>query len=64
MPNISVELLRGRTVEQRRAFVAAVTKAAEEHLGAPPERTRIRLSEVGDNEVAVGGVFVPPLDAK
>lgn len=62
MPNITVEILRGRTVGQRRAFVEAVTEAAEAHLGALPERTRIRFLEVGENEVAVGGAFVQPLD--
>lgn len=41
MPNITVEILRGRTVEQCRAFVEAVTEAAETHLGATPDRTRI-----------------------
>ena len=63
MPNITVEILRGRTVEQRRAFVEAVTEAAVVHLGATPERTRIRFLEVGENEVALGGAFVQPPDA-
>ncbi|MBW0101759.1 tautomerase family protein [Pseudonocardia sp. KRD291] len=64
MPNITVEILRGRTVEQRRAFAEAVTEAAETHLGATPERTRIRFLEVGENEVAIGGAFVQPPDAR
>lgn len=60
MPNITVELLTGRTVEQRRRFMEAVTAAARAHLDAPPERVRMRFSEVGYDEVAVGGVFVDP----
>jgi len=60
MPNITVELLAGRTIEQRRMFMEAVTAAAGQYLDAPPERVRIRFSEVGFSEVALGGVFVDP----
>lgn len=58
MPNITVELLAGRSVEQRRLFMEAITAAAGTHLNAPPHRVRIRFSEVGPNEVAVAGLFV------
>lgn len=64
MPNITVEILRGRALEQRHAFVEAVTAAAVTHLGALPDRTRIRISEVGENEVALGGEFVQPPGAR
>ncbi len=36
MPSSTVQLLRGRTVEQKRAVAAAVTDAAVEALGARP----------------------------
>lgn len=62
MPNITVELLVGRSVKQRRLFMEAVTEAAGKYLDAAPERVRIRFSEVGANTVAVGGVFVDPQD--
>jgi len=55
MPNITVELLTGRTLEQKRAFVAAVTDAAVETLKAKRESVRIRLDEIETWDVANGG---------
>ena len=57
MPNITVELLSGRTMDQRRAFVAAVTDAAVGILGAKRESVRIRLDEIEKSDVANGGTF-------
>ena len=37
MPVISVKLAKGRSVEQKRAFAQAVTKAAEDILSVKPE---------------------------
>ncbi len=36
MPVISVKLAKGRSVEQKRAFAQAVTKAAEDILSVKP----------------------------
>ncbi len=58
MPNITVELLRGRTMAQRREFVRRVTEAAVECLNARPEKVRILLVEIDPSDVANGGVFV------
>ena len=55
MPSISVELFKGRTIEQRRAFVAAVTQAAVDHLDARQEGVRIRLIEMDREDVARNG---------
>jgi 4-oxalocrotonate tautomerase len=57
MPNITVELLSGRTMDQKREFVAAVTDAAVEILKARRESVRILLLEIEKSEVANGGVF-------
>lgn len=57
MPNITVELLAGRTIDQKREFVAAVTEAAVRTLGAKPESVRIRLDEIEAWEVANGGTL-------
>lgn len=46
MPSINVELFKGRSIEQKRQFVAAVTDAAVCHLGATPEMVRIRFLEL------------------
>ncbi|HEV2953331.1 MAG TPA: tautomerase family protein [Candidatus Dormibacteraeota bacterium] len=58
MPNITVELLKGRTIDQRRRFVQAVTDNAVEILNAKREAVRILLVEIDRADVANGGVFV------
>lgn len=57
MPNIRVELLRGRTVEQRRAFAEQVTKAAVDTLGARQPDVRILFEEIDAAYVSNGGVL-------
>ncbi len=57
MPNITVELLRGRTIDQRREFAQAVTASAVDILGARPQDVRIVFSEVSAQDVANGGVL-------
>ncbi|MGD0020199.1 MAG: tautomerase family protein [Candidatus Limnocylindrales bacterium] len=55
MPNITVELFTGRTLEQKRVFVAAVTNSAVEILKVKPEAVRIRLVEMETWDLANGG---------
>jgi 4-oxalocrotonate tautomerase len=57
MPNIRVELLQGRTVEQRREFASAVTTAAVEALGARQQDVRILFEDISADHVANGGVL-------
>lgn len=58
MPIINVELRKGRSLDQRRAFAKRVTDAAVEELGAKRERVRIRFMEFEKEEVARGGVLM------
>lgn len=55
MPNITVELFTGRTLEQKRDYVAAVTKSTVEILKVKPESVRIRLVEMETWDLANGG---------
>ena len=57
MPNITVELLSGRSLDQRREFVHAVTEAAVKILGARGESVRIRFDEIDRTDVANGGLL-------
>ncbi|GAA2356248.1 hypothetical protein Cme02nite_49330 [Catellatospora methionotrophica] len=57
MPNITVELLAGRSVEQRRAFARAVTDNAVEILGARAQDVRMVFTEITPDVVANGGVL-------
>jgi 4-oxalocrotonate tautomerase len=55
MPNITVELYKGRTIEQKRAFVSAVTDITVEILKVKPQAVRIRLVEMELWDLANGG---------
>ncbi|GAA3304680.1 tautomerase family protein [Dactylosporangium vinaceum] len=57
MPNITVELLSGRTLDQRREFAEAVTAAAVQILNAKRPSVRIRFDEIEKTDVANGGVL-------
>jgi len=57
MPNITVELLAGRTVEQRRDFAQAVADNAVDILGARLQDVRMVFSEITPDIVANGGVL-------
>ena len=57
MPNITVEMLSGRTLDQRRAFAEAVTEACVRILNAKPGSVRIRFDEHERSDVANGGVL-------
>ncbi|GAA0434757.1 hypothetical protein GCM10010112_27440 [Actinoplanes lobatus] len=57
MPNITVELLAGRSLEQRKAFARAVTEHAVEILGARPQDVRMVFNEISPDVVANGGVL-------
>jgi len=64
MPNITVELLRGRSVEQRRAFAQAVANSAVDILGARRQDVRMVFSEITPDVVANGGVLASEDDSR
>lgn len=55
MPNITVEIFEGRTLDQRRAFVQGITDAAVSAFGIDPEGVRITFFEIGRQDLARGG---------
>jgi 4-oxalocrotonate tautomerase len=58
MPNVTVEILSGRTMDQRRKFVEVVTDAVVDILVARRENVRICFVEQEKNQIAKGGVLV------
>lgn len=64
MPNITVELLAGRTLDQRRAFAQAVTDDAVALLGARRQDVRIVYTEITADTVANGGVLASEDDSR
>ena len=45
MPVVIVKMLEGRTIEQKRGLVEAVTEAVMEHTGAPAEAVDVIIEE-------------------
>jgi 4-oxalocrotonate tautomerase len=55
MPTIRVELMEGRTVEQKRALVRALTQAVADTLGSKPESVDVLLFDIKKHDWATGG---------
>jgi 4-oxalocrotonate tautomerase len=54
MPLVEVSLIEGRTPEQLRALIAAVTSAVEESLSVARVNVRVILREVPPTHWSVG----------
>lgn len=57
MPTIRVDLFEGRTPEQKRKLVAALTQACVDALGSKPESVDVLLFDVKPADWATGGVL-------
>lgn len=55
MPTINVQMFDGRSAEQKRAFVRAVTEATCQSLGCDPASVDIIIQEIGRENWATGG---------
>jgi 4-oxalocrotonate tautomerase len=55
MPTLRVELMEGRTVEQKRNLVRALTQAVVDTLGSKPESVDILLFDIKRHDWATGG---------
>ena len=55
MPTYHIELFEGRTVEQKRQLVEAVTRVTTEVLGSAPESVDIVITDVKRENWATGG---------
>jgi len=57
MPILQIEILKGRTVEQKRNMVKKVTDAVIETLNCPKEAVRIILREMKEENFFKPGVL-------
>jgi len=57
MPIIQVEMLKGRTVEQKRAMIEKVTQAVSETVNCPKEAIKIIIREMDYDNFAEGGIL-------
>jgi len=57
MPIIQVEMLKGRTVEQKREMVKEVTEAVARNANCPKESVKIIIREMEFENFSEGGVL-------
>jgi 4-oxalocrotonate tautomerase len=57
MPVIHVHMFEGRTLDQKRKLVAAMTEAVVKSLDAKPETVQILIHENSKSNVAAAGVL-------
>ena len=55
MPTFNVQMFEGRTVEQKRAFVEAVTRVTCETLSCGPESVDIIITDIRRDNWATAG---------
>ena len=55
MPTINVQMFEGRSAQQKRDFVRAVTEAACQTLGCEPGSVDIIIQDVSRDNWATGG---------
>lgn len=57
MPTLRVDLMEGRTVEQKKKLVEALTQAVVDTLGSKPESVDILLYDIPRQNWATGGIL-------
>ena len=57
MPTFNVQIFEGRTIEEKREFVKAITEASCRTLGCSPESVDIVITDVKKEDWATGGVL-------
>jgi len=55
MPLIEIQILEGRTDEQKEALLAAVTQAVHDSIGAPLSSIRVWIHELSPRHYMVAG---------
>jgi 4-oxalocrotonate tautomerase len=58
MPLIQVNLAAGRTDDQKRALLSAITEAVQRSIGAPLDSIRVWISEFAATEYMAAGEFL------
>jgi 4-oxalocrotonate tautomerase len=55
MPMVQIEIIEGRTTDQKRAMAKEVTDAIVRSLGVKPDAVRIIIRDMKKENFAVGG---------
>lgn len=57
MPTVDIQLVAGRSLDEKRKLVREVTNAIASALGVQRDVVKITIHEVGDDQIARGGVL-------
>lgn len=57
MPTYHVEMMEGRTTEQKQKLVAAITQVSVEILGGEPDSVDIIITDIQRGNWATGGML-------
>ena len=57
MPTYHVEMMEGRTIEQKKKLVAEITRVSVEVLGGSPESVDILITDIKRENWSTGGVL-------
>ena len=55
MPTYHVEMMEGRTVEQKKKLVEEITRVSVEILGGSPESVDVIITDIARHNWATGG---------
>lgn len=58
MPIVDIKLIEGRTLDQKRKLVAAVTDAIVESIGVRPDTVRIVIHDMAKEDYAIAGILI------
>lgn len=64
MPLVHVQMARGRTAEQKRALLHAITQAVHDCVGAPVPSIRVWITEFDDTDFIAGGEILADRKAR
>ena len=57
MPTVQIEMLEGRTIEQKRELAKKVTLAVMESVNVPADAVKVIIREMKKENYAEGGVL-------
>jgi 4-oxalocrotonate tautomerase len=55
MPLVNVHMAGGRTADEKRALLTAITDAVVDTIGAPRDTVRVWITEMSDTDFMAGG---------
>jgi 4-oxalocrotonate tautomerase len=56
MPIVNIHILEGRTAEQKKTLISEVTKAVSRSLDSPPEKIKVLILEIPEENWATAGI--------